>query len=94
MNGGEFYGKPEHNSLTFLKRYYEQYLEDADKGVLNIKGATKPGLSPDGRPNLWRRASSIASRCWVGKVALTFSNAHIEIPMFHSKKHWEPWQSW
>ena len=49
-NGGEFYGLPEHNSLTLLKKYYAKYPEDADKVVLNIKGATRTGLQPDGSP--------------------------------------------
>jgi aryl-alcohol dehydrogenase-like predicted oxidoreductase len=30
-NGGEFYGTPEYNSLTLLKKYFEKYPEDADK---------------------------------------------------------------
>lgn len=47
-NGGEFYGPPENNSLTLLKKYYDKYPEDADKVVLNIKGATRPGFVPDG----------------------------------------------
>lgn len=49
-NGGEFYGTPETNSLTLLKKYYEKYPEDADKVVLNIKGGMHPDLRPDGRP--------------------------------------------
>jgi pyridoxine 4-dehydrogenase len=49
-NGGEFYGTPENNSLTLLKKYYAKYPEDADKVVLNIKGATRPNLQPDGSP--------------------------------------------
>lgn len=47
-NGGEIYGTPDCNSLTLLKKYYTLYPEDADKVVLNIKGATRPGLQPDG----------------------------------------------
>lgn len=38
-NGGEFYGPPEHNSLTLLNTYFTKYPEDADKIVLTIKGA-------------------------------------------------------
>ncbi len=55
-NGGEFYGTPEHNSMTLLKKYYEKYPEDADKVVLNIKGATRPGLSPDGSAEFVRES--------------------------------------
>jgi pyridoxine 4-dehydrogenase len=55
-NGGEFYGKPEHNSLTLLKKYYEKYPEDVDKVVLNIKGCTRPELIPDGSPEFVRKS--------------------------------------
>ena len=50
-NGSEFYGPPNHNSLTLLKKYYEKYPEDADKVLLNIKGGTLPILRPDGSPD-------------------------------------------
>ena len=56
FNGGEFYGPPTHNSLTLLRTYYETYLEDASKIVLNVKGATKPGLHPDGSPAFVRQS--------------------------------------
>lgn len=49
-NGGEFYGPPDNNSLTLLKKYYEKYPEDVDRVVLNIKGGLKPDLEPDGSP--------------------------------------------
>lgn len=49
-NGGEFYGPPEHNSLVLLRKYYQKYPEDADKVLLNIKGAMKPGLVADSTP--------------------------------------------
>lgn len=42
FDGGEFYGTPDRNSLTILNRYFEKYPEDADKIVLNIKGAVVP----------------------------------------------------
>lgn len=41
-DGGEFYGTPEHNSLTILNKYFEKYPEDADKVVLNVKGGVNP----------------------------------------------------
>lgn len=53
-NGGEIYGTPDYNSLTLLNKYYTLYPEDADKVVLNIKGATRPGLQPDGSPEYVR----------------------------------------
>ncbi|KAF2452401.1 NADP-dependent oxidoreductase domain-containing protein [Lineolata rhizophorae] len=50
-NGGEIYGTPEKNSLHLLRDYFARYPEDADKVVLCIKGATKPGqMAPDGSP--------------------------------------------
>ena len=48
-NGGVFYGTPESNSLTLLARYYAKYPEDAEKVVLNLKGAQK-GMIPDSSP--------------------------------------------
>ena len=50
MNGGEFYGPPENNSLTLLNKYYEKYPEDQDKIVLNIKGCVFENFRPDGSP--------------------------------------------
>jgi pyridoxine 4-dehydrogenase len=47
-NGGEFYGLPMANSLTLLQEYFENFPEDADKVVLNIKGAVEKDLSPNG----------------------------------------------
>ena len=55
-NGGEIYGKPDDNSLALLKKYDTLYPEDADKLVLNIKGATRPGLQPDGSPEYVRES--------------------------------------
>ena len=55
-NGGEFYGTPEHNSLTLLNKYYAKYPDDAAKVVLNVKGALGPGMKPDGRPDAVRKS--------------------------------------
>lgn len=55
-NGGEFYGTPEVNSMTLLKRYFDKYPEDADKVVISIKGGMRPDLSPDGSPENIRRS--------------------------------------
>lgn len=55
-DGGEFYGAPDANSLTLLKKYYTKYPEDVDKVVLNIKGALRPGLIPDGSPEFVRQS--------------------------------------
>ena len=55
-NGGEIYGTPDYNSLTLLNKFFARYPEDADKVVLNIKGATRPGLQPDGSPEYVRES--------------------------------------
>ncbi len=55
-NGGEFYGTPENNSLTLLRKYYEKYPEDANRVVLNIKGSVHPDLTPDGDPEFVRQS--------------------------------------
>jgi pyridoxine 4-dehydrogenase len=55
-NGGHFYGPPERNSLTLLRKYYEKYPEDAAKVVLNIKGGLRPDLTPDGSPAFLRES--------------------------------------
>ena len=50
-NAAEFYGTPEFNSMTLLQKYYARYPEDAERVVLNVKGAIfPPGLTPDGSP--------------------------------------------
>ncbi|RFU35928.1 hypothetical protein B7463_g399, partial [Scytalidium lignicola] len=54
-NGGEFYGTPEHNSLTLLARYFAKYPEDADKVILSIKGGYGPS-GPDSSPEGVRRS--------------------------------------
>ena len=55
-DGGEFYGSTDVNSLTMLNKYFTKYPEDADKVVLNIKGALRPGLIPDGSPHFVRQS--------------------------------------
>ena len=55
-DGGEFYGSADVNSLTLLKKYFTKYPEDAHKVVLNIKGALRPGLLPDGSPCFVRQS--------------------------------------
>lgn len=50
MNGGEFYGPPDNNSLTLLNKYYAKYPEDKDKILLNIKGCVGANLVPDASP--------------------------------------------
>ncbi|BCS23491.1 aldo/keto reductase family protein [Aspergillus puulaauensis] len=55
-NGGEFYGKPEYNSLVLLERYLEKYPDDASKFVLNIKGGMNlQTFTPDGSVEGTRR---------------------------------------
>jgi pyridoxine 4-dehydrogenase len=57
LNGGEFYGKPEYNSLVLLNRYFTKYPEDASKVCLSIKGAIDvQTLRPDSSPEGLRRS--------------------------------------
>lgn len=44
------YGTPQANSLHLIRRYFEQYPEDANKVVLSIKGAYRPKEGPNGSP--------------------------------------------
>ena len=55
-DGGEFYGTPDANSLTLLKKYFTRYPEDAEKVILNIKGALQPDMIPDGSPRFVRQS--------------------------------------
>ncbi|RMJ14157.1 hypothetical protein CDV36_006161 [Fusarium kuroshium] len=48
LDGGEFYGPPDANSLTLMRRYLEKYPADADRIVLNIKGALGRDFRPRG----------------------------------------------
>ena len=79
-NGGEIYGKPDYNSLTLLKKYYTLYPADADKVVLNIKGAPHPGLQPDGSPEYVRESVENYRRCWETEAGLICSSVREEIP--------------
>ena len=55
-DGGEIYGTPTDNSLTLLNKYFAAYPEDADKVVLNIKGAMSPDRIPDNSPAFVRQS--------------------------------------
>lgn len=48
LNGGDFYGPPDANSLALVRRYLEKYPEDADRIVLTVKGGLGPNFVPDG----------------------------------------------
>ncbi|EGZ77121.1 Aldo/keto reductase [Neurospora tetrasperma FGSC 2509] len=67
FNGGEFYGPPDHNSLTVLKRYYDKYPEDVDKILLNVKGCMLPGLLTDSSPEGVRASIENSVRLIGGK---------------------------
>ncbi|KAI1357040.1 NADP-dependent oxidoreductase domain-containing protein [Xylaria sp. FL0043] len=56
LNGGEFYGTPEDNSLTLLKQYFEKYPEDADKVVISIKGGMRFPRAVDNSPEYTRES--------------------------------------
>ena len=67
FNGGEFYGRPERNSLILMQRYLSRHPEDIDKVLLNVKGAIKPGLVSDGSPE-YVRISAENCRSMLGPV--------------------------
>lgn len=47
-NGGEFYGKPDYNSLHLLHDYFTAHPDKAGEVVLSIKGGMKVGeIIPD-----------------------------------------------
>lgn len=48
LNGGQFYGTPESNSLTSMRKYLDRYPEDAGRIVLNVKGAFNFPSGPTG----------------------------------------------
>ncbi|SCO33276.1 probable pyridoxine 4-dehydrogenase [Fusarium fujikuroi] len=56
LNGGEFYGPPDANSLALMRRYLEKYPEDADRIVLTIKGGMGPNYVPLGTKENIRRS--------------------------------------
>lgn len=60
---GMFYGTPQHNSLHLIKRYFEQYPEDASRVVLSIKGAFAMQTGSDGSPEGIR--ASVEEACAV-----------------------------
>ena len=50
-NAGDFYGPPDNNSLTVLKKYYEKYPEDVNRVLLNVKGCSRlPDFKIDASP--------------------------------------------
>ena len=57
-DGGEFYGKPEYNSLVLLNRFFSKFPQYAGKVVLNIKGASEPTMMPNGSPDFVRKSVS------------------------------------
>ncbi|KAH7267236.1 NADP-dependent oxidoreductase domain-containing protein [Fusarium redolens] len=71
LNGGEFYGPPDANSLALIRRYLEKYPEDADRIVLTIKGGLGPNYVPLGTKENIRRSidDCIETLGPVGRIA-------------------------
>ncbi|KAK1755346.1 NADP-dependent oxidoreductase domain-containing protein [Echria macrotheca] len=69
-NASPFYGTPDHNSLTVLRRYFEKYPEDADKALLNVKGCLRPGFKLDASADgvAWSIADSLAMLGGAAKI--------------------------
>ncbi|KAF5665777.1 putative pyridoxine 4-dehydrogenase [Fusarium heterosporum] len=71
LNGGEFYGPPDANSLALIRRYLEKYPEDADRIVLTIKGGLGPNWIPIGTKENIRQSidNCIETLGPVGRIA-------------------------
>ncbi|KAF5619710.1 aldo keto reductase [Fusarium sp. NRRL 52700] len=71
LNGGEFYGPPDANSLALMRRYLEKYPADADRIVLTIKGGLGPNYVPLGTKENIRRSidDCIETLGPVGRIA-------------------------
>ena len=70
-NGGEFYGKPDSNSLQLLNRYFTKYPEDADKVIVSIKGGSLPDkMAIDGSEQNIRRSIDQCLKILDGKKFL------------------------
>ncbi|KAK3397619.1 NADP-dependent oxidoreductase domain-containing protein [Sordaria brevicollis] len=97
FNGGEFYGPPDHNSLTVLKRYYDKYPEDVDRILLNVKGCMLPGLvgcasSPEGvRDSIENSVRMIGGKGRIDQfeAARKDPNVDIEVTMKAMAEHVE-----
>lgn len=97
FNGGEFYGPPDHNSLSVLKRYYDKYPEDVDNILLNVKGCMLPGLvgcasSPEGvRASIENSVSMIGGKGRIDQfeAARKDPNVDIEVTMKAMGEHVE-----
>jgi pyridoxine 4-dehydrogenase len=68
-NGGEFYGTAENNSLTLLNKYFTKFPEDAEKVVLNVKGAHVNWM-PDCSEESIRRSVDNCIRMLGGKKSI------------------------
>lgn len=92
-NAGEFYGTPDHNSLTLLAAYFKQYPEDADRVVLSVKGAFDlQTMQPDGSPeNIKRSMDNILKYLDGTKTVDIFECARVDpnIPLEVTLKYLE-----
>ncbi|KAF4994170.1 hypothetical protein FGRMN_5944 [Fusarium graminum] len=71
LNGGEFYGPPDANSLALIRRYLQKYPEDADRIVLTVKGGLGPNWVPVGTKENIRQSidNCIGTLGPVGRIA-------------------------
>ncbi|KAL1614317.1 hypothetical protein SLS56_012139 [Neofusicoccum ribis] len=75
-NGGEFYGPPDNNSLTLLKRYFAKYPEDLVKVSLNIKGCIMPGMKINAsREQVFASVENCVAMLGAGKLIDVFEPA-------------------
>lgn len=70
-NGGEFYGTPEYNSMHILNAYFTKYPQNADKIIINIRGAINPKtMHPEGDEAGVRRSVNTVLKLLDGKKKL------------------------
>ncbi|KAM0252051.1 hypothetical protein ACHAP5_001376 [Fusarium lateritium] len=70
LNGADFYGPPDANSLALIRRYLEKYPEDANRIVLTTKGGLGPNYTPLGTKEGTRQSieSSLKTLGPVGRI--------------------------
>ena len=69
-NGGEFYGTPSDNSLTLLSDFFKNHRSEADKVILNIKGALDPGMRVNASPEALRQSVERCVQMLGGKAKI------------------------
>lgn len=69
-DGGEFYGTPSSNSLTLLNDFFTSHPSEADKVIVNIKGALGPGMVVNASPEALRQSVERCVQMLDGKAKI------------------------